>query len=62
MKKNNHFSLRKIASELNTKGYPTSKGGQWNPSSVHYILKNARYKGTMQYSSEKVIRKELAVV
>lgn len=45
-------SLTGIAAELNEKGVPTRRGGQWGPSSVSTILKNPRYAGRVRYRGE----------
>ena len=34
------YSLRRIASQLNNAGIPAKNGGQWYASTVRYILRN----------------------
>lgn len=62
MRINHHYSFEKIASILNEKGIPTMRGGKWNPGTIHYMLRNPRYRGLVSYSGENVRRKELAII
>lgn len=56
------LSLAAIAQELNTRGIPTARGGQYHASTVKYILDNPIYKGQLEYKGEKAQRKDLALV
>jgi site-specific DNA recombinase len=42
-------TLRAIAAALNAENVPTSRGGQWWPATVRYILDNPKYKGNVEY-------------
>jgi site-specific DNA recombinase len=61
-RKNHHYSFRQIAKELNRLSYPTHAGGIWGASSVQSILKNQKYRGTINYAGETATRKDLVVV
>ena len=37
------WSLRKIASQLNSENVPTKQGGKWYASTVRYLLSNTLY-------------------
>jgi DNA invertase Pin-like site-specific DNA recombinase len=40
----NGWSLRKIAAELNRRGVPTKQGGKWYAATVRYLLRNNLYR------------------
>ena len=40
LRNDNCMSLRDICRELNLKGFSTSRGGQWHPGTIRYILKS----------------------
>jgi site-specific DNA recombinase len=42
--------MHKIARALNEKGIHTKKNKPWSQNSVHYVLTNPIYKGTMRYN------------
>lgn len=42
------YSLRKIADGLNMGLIPTKNGAKWYPSTVHYILRNQLYQQTLE--------------
>lgn len=52
------WTLQKIATELNAKRIPTSKGNQWFQRTVHIILKNSLYKGLYCYGKTALKEKE----
>lgn len=44
------YGIGKIAKELNNKGLKTKSGSKWNFSSIHYVLTNPIYIGTMRFN------------
>jgi len=60
--KRKRMSLRQIAGELNRKGVPTKRGGNWYAGTVRYILNNPVYKGLMDFKGIKRKRKELKIL
>jgi DNA invertase Pin-like site-specific DNA recombinase len=62
MRINHHHSYERIAATLNAQGVSTKRGGRWNPGTVHYMIRNPKYKGMIAYSGETVERSELAIV
>lgn len=44
------YGVGKIATQLNTSGLKTKSNSNWNYGSVHYVLTNPLYTGTMRYN------------
>ena len=53
----NKKAIRSIARNLNERGIPARKGGQWNASSVCSILKNPACKGTAAFGKSKMVER-----
>jgi len=49
----NGFGIKKIASELNKKGFKNRSGRSWKMQAVHYILRNPAYRGVLVYQKFK---------
>ena len=45
--------LKTIAGQLNSEGVPTRSGSPWSNTSIHKILSNEAYVGTLIWGSEK---------
>lgn len=58
----NGLGIREIARKLTELQVPSPRGGIWYPSSVKYILDNEIYRGELVYKTERVSRKELALI
>jgi len=56
------FTLREIAAFLNDNSIPSPRNGHWCFQTIAYVLKNELYKGEMNYSTEKVMRADLALI
>ncbi|MFA5141137.1 MAG: recombinase family protein [Elusimicrobiota bacterium] len=46
------WALRRIARHLNEQSIPNSKGSQWYPATVRYIVHNPVYKGQIRYAGQ----------
>jgi len=55
-------TLREIAAFLNDNSIPSPRNGHWCFQTIAYVLKNELYKGEMNYSTEKVMRQDLALI
>jgi hypothetical protein len=56
------YTLREIAAFLNDNSIPSPRNGHWCFQTIAYVLKNELYKGEMNYSTEKVMRADLALI
>jgi site-specific DNA recombinase len=56
------MSLRDICRLLTVQGFTTSRGGQWHPGTIRYILHNPIYYGAIRYSTVSTKRPELALI
>ncbi len=56
------IGIREIARRLNKLEISSPKGGGWYPSTVKYILDNPIYRGELVYKTQRVTRKELALI
>ncbi|MFA5089786.1 MAG: recombinase family protein [Candidatus Omnitrophota bacterium] len=50
---NKGLGIKRIAAELNKKGYKNRAGQPWRMQAVHYILRNPAYKGTLIHQKFK---------
>ena len=54
--------LRSIAHQLNTDGYRTKRGGNWNIVSVRAILRNSAYIGTYRRFGLRIPRNHISII
>ncbi|NLE05894.1 MAG: recombinase family protein [Crenarchaeota archaeon] len=62
LRRNNHYSFRQIAKDLNDRGIPTQRGREWKAGTIHAILKNTKYRGVFKYTNEVASRPDLALI
>lgn len=60
--KKRHWSLGKIARELNGLKLSTKRGGKWYSGTIKYILENKLYKGHLDYKGNKAENDYLTLV
>jgi len=61
LKRYRHFSLGRIASELNKNNVKTKRGGKWYSQTIKLILSNKLYRGKVDYKGNKSINKDLVL-